>query len=66
MEPGTYTYIIIIGAAVIALAAIATVVNNVISIIRNVRRDPPLPEEVAKGYGVKRVRPFYISSTVYA
>ena len=48
------SYLIIIGAAVVALAALAALVNYVISIVRVFRRDPPLPEELAKGYATKR------------
>ena len=48
------TYLIIIGAAVVALAALAALVNYVLSIVRGFRRDPPLPEELAKGYATKR------------
>ena len=53
------TYLIIIGAAVVALAALAALVNYVISIVRgfqemhhadNPPRNPPLPEELAKSY----------------
>lgn len=48
------TYLLIIGAAVVALAALAAIVNNVVSIVRGLRRDPPLPEEMAKGYATKQ------------
>ena len=48
------TYLIIIGAAVVALAALAALVNSVMSIARGFRRDPPLPEEVAKAYATKQ------------
>ena len=57
------TYLIIIGAAVVALAALAALVNYVISIVRgfqemrhaeNPPRNPPLPEEVAKSYATKQ------------
>ena len=48
------TYFIIIGAAVVALAALAALVNYVISIVAAFRRSPPLPEEVAKAYATKR------------
>ena len=57
------TYFIIIGAAVVALAALAALVNYVMSIVRgfqemrheaNPPRNPPLPEEVAKAYATKR------------
>ena len=57
------TYLIIIGAAVVALAALAALVNYVMSIVRgfqemrhaeNPPRNPPLPEEVAKAYATKR------------
>ena len=48
------TYFIIIGAAVVALAALAALVNYVISIVAAFRRSPPLPEEVAKSYVTKR------------
>ena len=56
------TYFIIIGAAVVALAALAALVNYVISIVRgfqelrhaeNPPRNPPLPEEMAKEYATK-------------
>jgi len=48
------TYLLIIGAAVVALAALAAIVNNVVSIVRGLRRDPPLPEEMAKDYATKQ------------
>ena len=48
------TYLLIIGAAVVALAALAAIVNNVVSIVRGFRRDPPLPEELAKAYATKQ------------
>ena len=48
------TYLIIIGAAVVALAALAALVNYVVSIVRGFQRTPPLPEEVAKAYATKR------------
>lgn len=48
------TYFFIIGAVVVALAALAALVNYVISIVHGFRRDPPLPEEVAKAYATKR------------
>ncbi len=48
------TYLLIIGAAVVALAALAAIVNNVFSIVRGIRRDPPLPEELAKAYATKQ------------
>ena len=48
------TYFFIIGAVVVALAALAALVNSVVSIVRGFRRDPPLPEEMAKGYATKR------------
>ena len=56
-------YLIIIGAAVVALAALAALVNYVISIVRgfqemhpadNPPRNPPLPEELAKSYVSKK------------
>lgn len=47
------TYFFIIGAVVVALAALAALVNYVISIVRGFRRDPPLPEELAKSYATK-------------
>ena len=50
----TMTYLIIIGAAVVALAALAALVNYVVSIVRGFQRTPPLPEEVAKAYATKR------------
>ena len=48
------TYLIIIGAAVVALAALAALINYVVSIVRGFQRTPPLPEEVAKAYATKR------------
>ena len=57
------TYLLIIGAAVVALAALAALVNYVISIVRGIQemrhaenppRNPPLPEELAKSYATKR------------
>ena len=48
------TYLIIIGAAVVALAALAALVNYVVSIVAAFRRSPPLPEELAKAYATKR------------
>ena len=48
------TYLIIIGAAVVALAALAALVNYVISIVVSFRRSPPLPEAMAKEYATKR------------
>ena len=57
------TYFIIIGAAVVALAALAALVNYVMSIVRGFQemrhaetppRNPPLPEEVAKAYATKQ------------
>lgn len=48
------TYFFIIGAVVVALAALAALVNYVISIVAAFRRSPPLPEEVAKAYVTKR------------
>ena len=50
----TTTYLFIVGAAVVALAALAALVNYVISIVTAFRRSPPLPEEVAKAYATKR------------
>ena len=50
----TTTYLFIIGAAVVALAALAALVNYVISIVTAFRRSPPLPEEVAKAYATKQ------------
>lgn len=56
-------YLIVIGAAVVALAALAALVNYVLSIVRGVQemrhaenppRNPPLPEEMAKAYATKR------------
>lgn len=56
-------YLILIGAAVVSLAAIAALVNYVISIVRgfqamrhaeNPPRNPPLPEELAKSYVSKK------------
>jgi len=52
-----------IGASVVALAALAALVNYVIAIVRGVQemrhaenppRNPPLPELVAKDYATKR------------
>ena len=51
---GNMTYFFIIGAVVVALAALAALVNYVISIVNSFRRDPPLSEEMAKGYATKR------------
>ena len=48
------TYLIIIGAAVVALAALAALVNYVVSIVRGFQRTPPLPEDMAKNYATKR------------
>ena len=48
------TYFFIIGAVVVALAALAALVNYVLSIVRGFRRDPPLPEDMAKNYATKR------------
>ena len=57
------TYLIIIGAVVVALAALAALANYALSIVRsfqtmrheeNPPRNPPLPEEVAKAYATKR------------
>jgi hypothetical protein len=48
------TYFFIIGAVVVALAALAALVNYVLSIVHGFRRDPPLPEEVAKLYATKQ------------
>ena len=50
----TSTYIYIVGAAVVALAALAALVNYVISIVRSFGRNPPLAEELAKSYATKR------------
>ena len=50
----TMTYFIIIGAAVVALAALAALVSYVLSIVRSFSRNPPLPEELAKGYATKQ------------
>ena len=47
-------YLIIIGAAVVALAALAALVNYVVSIVRGFQRTPPLPEDMAKNYATKR------------
>lgn len=56
-------YLVVIGAAVVALAALAALVNYVISIVRGFQemrhaehppRNPPLPEELAKSYATKR------------
>ena len=48
------TYFFIIGAAVVALAALAALVNYVVSIVRGFSRNPPLPEEMAREYATKR------------
>ena len=48
------TYFIIVGAAVVALAALAALVNNVVTIVRSFGRTPPLPEELAKDYATKQ------------
>ena len=57
------TYLLLIGAAVVAIAALAALVNYVISIVRGIQemrhaenppRNPPLPEEFAKEYATKR------------
>ena len=57
------SYLLIIGAAVVALAALAALVNYVISIVRGIKemhradnplRNPPLPEELAKSYVSKK------------
>lgn len=57
------TYFIVIGAVVVALAALAALVNYVVSIVRGVQemrhavnppRNPPLPEEMARSYATKR------------
>ena len=48
------TYLVIIGAVVVGLAALAALVNYAISIVASFRRSPPLPEEVAKAYATKR------------
>ena len=53
MHDNGSTYIII-GAAVVALAALAALVNYVVSTVTAFRRSPPLPEEVAKAYATKR------------
>jgi len=53
MHDNGSTYLII-GAAVVALAALAALVNYAISIVSAFRRSPPLPEEVAKAYATKR------------
>ena len=50
----TMTYLIIIGAAVVALAALAALVNYVVSIVRGFQRTPPIPEDMAKNYATKR------------
>lgn len=50
----TTTYFIVIGAAVVALAALAALVNYVVSIVRGFQRTPPLPEDMAKNYATKR------------
>ncbi len=48
------TYFIIVGAAVVALAALAALVNYVVSIVVAFRRSPPLPESMAREYATKR------------
>lgn len=53
------TYFIVIGAVVVALAALAALVNYVVSIVRGVQEmrhavNPPLPEEMARNYATKR------------
>ena len=57
------SYLIIIGAAVVALASLAALVSYVVSIVRGVQemrhaanppRNPPLPEELARSYATKR------------
>ena len=48
------TYLIIVGAGVVSLAALAALVNSVMSIARGFRRTPPLPEEMARDYATKR------------
>ena len=57
------TYFIVIGAAVVALASLAALVNYVVSIVRGVQemrhasnppRNPPLPEDMARNYATKR------------
>ena len=50
----TMTYLIIIGAAVVALAALAALVNYVVSIVRGFQRTPPIPADMAKNYATKR------------
>lgn len=56
------TYFIVIGSVVVALAALAALVNYVVSIVRGVQemrhasnppRNPPLPEEMARNYATK-------------
>lgn len=55
-------YLIVVGAAVVALAALAALASHAVSIVRGVRemrradsppRSPPLPEEIAKCYATK-------------
>lgn len=48
------TYFFIIGAVVVALAALVALVNYVLSIVHYFRRSPPLQEELAKGYATKQ------------
>ncbi|MGN0832611.1 MAG: hypothetical protein ACI4RD_03035 [Kiritimatiellia bacterium] len=43
-----------LGTVVVALAALAALVNYVISIVRGFSRTPPLAEELAKSYATKR------------
>jgi len=59
----THIEYLAIGAAVVALAALAALVNYVISIVRGIQsmkhaenppRNPPLPEIVARDYATKR------------
>ncbi len=47
-------YLFVVGAGVVALAALAALVNAVMSVARGFQRTPPLPEEVAKAYATKR------------
>ena len=55
-------YLIVIGAVVVALAALAALVSYVVSIVRGVQemrhaanppRNPPLPEEMVRSYATK-------------
>lgn len=56
-------YLIVVGAGVVSLAALAALVSYAVSIVRGFQemrradtppRNPPLPEEIAKSYATKR------------